>query len=184
MPPTTESQLPEDYEAVFVEKRINKNARLAGYLEKAGFVDLADQLRNEPGIEEEQPFNAVKTWIEYINRLIGVVIGLLIMGTLVTSIPYLRSDKRVFFLALAAFVLVVIQGWLGSVVVSTNLLPGMVTIHMLLALVIVAVLINAVFLVNKPSMVVPTSIPNSIQWIIGVAIIISLIQVVLRRGYS
>jgi len=38
-------------------------------------------------------------------------------------------------------VLVIIQAWIGSVVVSTNLLPWTITVHMLLAMVIVALLI-------------------------------------------
>jgi len=36
------------------------------------------------------------------------------------------------------------QGWLGSKVVSSNLLPGMITIHMLVALAIVGTLLYAV----------------------------------------
>jgi len=50
----------------------------------------------------------------------------------------------VFWLTFASFLLTGFQGWLGSLVVSTNLLPEMVTVHMALALVIVAMLIYAV----------------------------------------
>jgi cytochrome c oxidase assembly protein subunit 15 len=179
VPPTNEAQLPDDYEEVFVQGRVEKNERLAGFLEVLGLNQVADQLRNEPGIQDEQPFNAVKTWIEYINRLIGVVIGLLIMGTLVTSIPYLKTDSRIFILSLAAFVLVVFQGWLGSVVVSTNLLPGMVSIHMLLAIVIVGVLINAVFLSFKQSIRFPVNISSVLVWVLGLAVVISIVQILL-----
>jgi heme a synthase len=44
-----------------------------------------------------------------------------------------------------------LQGWIGSIVVSTNLLPGIITIHMILALVIMALLIWAVFRAYLPT---------------------------------
>lgn len=179
VPPTAESQLPDNYEKIFAEKRLLKNEKLANYLDFLGYNELSQKMINDPGIEEEQPFNAIKTWIEYINRLIGVVIGFLIMGTLATSIPYLKTDKRVFFLALISFVLVVFQGWLGSIVVSTNLLPGMVTVHMLFAILIVILLINAVHIsyTNLSSNMV--KLPAIVTWTLGLAIFISIVQVVL-----
>ena len=63
---------------------------------------------------------------------------------MVFALPYWRRDRTVFWLAFGSFILVGVQGWLGSLVVSTNLLPVMVTIHMGLALVIVAMLLYAV----------------------------------------
>jgi cytochrome c oxidase assembly protein subunit 15 len=42
-----------------------------------------------------------------------------------------------------AFLMVGFQGWLGSRVVSSNLQPGMITLHMLMALAIVATLLFA-----------------------------------------
>ena len=95
-----------------------------------------------PAFEESQ-FNLLKTWTEYINRLIGVVIGLLIFATLVTSFRYLKSDKSVFGGALAAFVLVLFQGWLGGRVVASELDEWLITIHMLTAIVIVMILLFA-----------------------------------------
>jgi cytochrome c oxidase assembly protein subunit 15 len=44
---------------------------------------------------------------------------------------------------------VLIQGWIGSVVVSTNLLSWLITIHMVLALVILAVLTALFFVVTR-----------------------------------
>lgn len=113
VPPTAVSQLPSDYKAMY-------GAKLKGEVE----------------------FNAVKTWTEYVNRLLGVFTGLLIFATLVASVPYLRSGQpKLFYASLAAFILVGFQGWLGSKVVSTELHPVMVTLHMVVAIVIVFILL-------------------------------------------
>lgn len=90
-------------------------------------------------------FNAVKTWIEYVNRLVGVVIGLLITATFVLSFRYRRSKPSVFFSSLAAFILVLFQGWLGGQVVKSELSHWMITIHMVLALIIMMALLYAAF---------------------------------------
>jgi cytochrome c oxidase assembly protein subunit 15 len=145
IPPTDESQLADTYKQDFVEYRKDKNTRFAGYLDILGFKKKADQVRNDPSILTETEFNVTKTWIEYINRLIGVIIGLLIIINFIASIKYARNDRSIFIWSLLLVVLVVFQGWIGSVVVSTNLLPWMVSLHMMLAILIVAILIFLVF---------------------------------------
>ncbi len=117
---------------------------LARTLESLGFRQVAGQIFAHPTQYIETDFNVTKTWIEYVNRLLGALIGVLIFVTVALALPYWRRDKTVFWLAFASFVLTGFQGWLGSLVVSTNLLPEMVTVHMALALVIVALLIYAV----------------------------------------
>lgn len=112
VPPTDASQLPSNYQQIF-------GAKLKGEVE----------------------FNVFKTWTEYLNRLFGVFTGLVIFGTLLASIPFLKRDRPVFYMSLLAFLLVGFQGWLGSKVVSTELAPILVTLHMLLAIVIVFVLL-------------------------------------------
>ncbi|MFL5731185.1 MAG: COX15/CtaA family protein [Cytophagaceae bacterium] len=86
-------------------------------------------------------FNATKTWIEYINRLLGAIIGFLIFLVVVYSVPFLKKDKTIFYLSLLTFILVGFEAWLGKVVVATNLSPIMITIHMAGSLVILALLI-------------------------------------------
>ena len=88
-------------------------------------------------------FNVTKTWAEYANRLVGVTIGFLIFLTAIFSIPLRRINKSIFLASVAAFFMVGFQGWLGAKVVSSNLQPGMITIHMLMALAIVGTLLFA-----------------------------------------
>lgn len=115
VPPTDASQLPPNYAEVF-------GAKLKG----------------------EVVFNAAKTWTEYLNRLLGVLTGLFIFATTLAAVPFLKSDKAVFWLSLLALVLVGFEGWLGSKVVSTELHPVLVTAHMVVAIGIVFVLLYAV----------------------------------------
>jgi cytochrome c oxidase assembly protein subunit 15 len=90
-------------------------------------------------------FNIVHTWTEYINRLIGVFIGFFILITMVSSFQFRKTRPRITLLAVLSFILVAFQGWTGKVVVDTHLAGWMVTIHMILALVIVALVMLAVF---------------------------------------
>jgi heme a synthase len=144
VPPTNINQLPDNYLEVYRDKRIEKNKKVAGYLNKLGFEEISTQLLQHPTAYIETAFNVQKTWIEYVNRLVGVLIGIFIFLTLLFSFSYLWQDRAIVYLSILSFLLVIFQGWLGSLVVSTNLLPVMVTIHMALALLMVAILIYAI----------------------------------------
>lgn len=97
-----------------------------------------------PGFDAGQ-FNPLHTWLEYINRLVGVIIGLLITATFVISFRYRNSDSVITFSAGAAFVLVLFQGWLGGQVVQSELSTGLITLHMIMAMIIVNVLLFTAF---------------------------------------
>jgi cytochrome c oxidase assembly protein subunit 15 len=143
VPPTEATQLPADYKQVYTAQRVAKNQKLARTLASLGFKQVAGEIFAHPTQYIETDFNATKTWIEYINRLLGALIGIFVFVTAVVAWPYWRHDRPVFWLAVASWLLTGFQGWLGSLVVSTNLLPVMVTIHMGLALLIVALLLYA-----------------------------------------
>ena len=122
VPPTHESQLPENYQQIYADR---------GYAETS--------------------FNVRKTWTEYLNRLLGVFTGFTILLTLLFSLPLRRIEPRVFWYSFAGFILVGVQGWLGARVVASNLMVGMITIHMLLAQVIVGIVIAALVRSARPS---------------------------------
>ncbi len=144
IPPTEARELPANYKEIYTARRVAKNQKLARTLQRLGFTQVAGDIFAHPTQYIETDFNAVKTWIEYLNRVLGALIGVFVFLTVVFALPYLRRDAPVFWMALASFVLTGVQGYLGSLVVSTNLLPVMVTIHMGLALLIVALLLYAV----------------------------------------
>lgn len=180
VPPTEVSQLPEDYKETFVAQRVAKNEKFAIYLSALGFSRLANQVQSDPSILEEEEFNAVKTWIEYVNRLIGVFIGFLILATALLSIRFWKTDKLVTVLSFLAFVLVGFQGWIGSVVVSTNLLQWMITIHMLLAIVIVCLLIYVYFRSSDERRDWPIfKIKKKLNLLLVFGILLTMVQIVL-----
>jgi len=151
IPPTHESQLPENYQEIYSHR---------------GYADTT--------------FNVVKTWTEYVNRLVGVLIGFLIFLTLVFSLGYLRTDIWVPVWSFVSFLLVGFQGWLGSVVVASNLKPFMITLHMVVALVLVAQLIYAVARSQRDRLAaVDTEHRTALAPLLGLVLMLSLAQVVL-----
>jgi cytochrome c oxidase assembly protein subunit 15 len=145
IPPSSISDLPADYKDVYAAYREKKNIRFAKYLSTLGLKETGEKILNDPGILLENDFNVTKTWIEYINRVIGVIIGFLIFSILVVSIRFRKTDFRLTLVACVAFLLVGFQGWLGSFVVSSNLTPWTITVHMFLALLIVSLLIYLLY---------------------------------------
>lgn len=88
-------------------------------------------------------FNPTLMWIEYINRLIGMLIGFFLLITTYLMLRHYRKSKRVFWSVLGALALTLFQGWLGGKVVHLELEGWIVTLHMILALVIVGLLLYA-----------------------------------------
>ncbi|MGB3848889.1 MAG: COX15/CtaA family protein [Tunicatimonas sp.] len=179
VPPTEESQLPLDYKEAYAQQRLAKNERLANYLGALGFAQLADQLQNDSSIGEEEDFNATKTWVEYVNRLIGALVGLFILATFAASLSYWKKDKPLVIAAGATVLAVAIQGWIGSVVVSTNLLPWMITIHMLLALLIVVLLTLVALWAGGIRAVTVQTYRTQIGATLGVLLVLTLVQIVM-----
>jgi cytochrome c oxidase assembly protein subunit 15 len=114
VPPTEVSQLPDDYQT-----RYNVHGH---------------------GVE---PFNVYKTWTEYLNRLLGAATGLCVLIFALTGL-FSGVRMRAKIAAVAALALMALQGLLGARVVDSNLAPFMVTVHMVLALVILLTLMAAV----------------------------------------
>jgi heme a synthase len=140
VPPTSAKELPPDYREFYSAYREKKNVRFAKYLTALGFEETAQKLLNDRSVLEEAEFNPTKTWIEYVNRLVGVVIGFMIFAVFVSSLKFRKSRRSLTVMGFLVFVMVGIQGWLGSIVVSTNLTAWTITLHMFLALVIVGML--------------------------------------------
>lgn len=120
IPPTDVSQLPENYKEIYAGEH----------------HAVAD-------------FNALNTWVEYLNRLCGATLGILIFIQFIFSFKFRKSDKRIFRLSFFEFILIGFQGWLGAKVVSSNLAPVKITIHMIMALIILSIAIMIIHRAKK-----------------------------------
>jgi cytochrome c oxidase assembly protein subunit 15 len=176
VPPTSLDQLPADYKDQFASLREKKNQKFARYLSAIGMNETAGRILNDESILKEADFNARKTWIEYLNRLVGVVIGFLIIALFIRSIPLLKLNPFFFWLSLATLIAVIIQGWFGSIVVSTNLTSWTITIHMFLALVIVGMLI---LLMHKSAINEMIVVPVQIKILLVSCMFLLLTQILL-----
>ncbi len=176
VPPTSVSQLPTDYKEQYASIRDKKNQKFARYLSAIGMDVTAVNILNDKSILLEADFNPQKTWIEYVNRLVGVIIGFLIIAVFIRSTQLLKVNPFFFWLSLSTLVAVIIQGWFGSIVVSTNLTSWTITIHMLLAVVIVAMLI---LLMHKSSQSQNIIVPVQVKRLLIVCMFLLLTQVVL-----
>ncbi|MFC4212298.1 heme A synthase [Pedobacter lithocola] len=139
IPPTNVSQLPSDYKEKYVAGRIKKNEKFAKYLDGIGKKELADSIRNDKTITLPEEFNPAKTWTEYLNRLVGVVAGIFMLLTAAFAFVYKKTAKRILVLSILNVFVIILQAWLGAFVVSTNLTQWVVTAHMLIALLILAI---------------------------------------------
>ena len=161
VPPTDVSQLPENYREQYLEKRLHKNERFATLLEKIGDTETAQAIRNDESIKNTEEFNVANTYTEYVNRLIGALTGLFMLIMLFYSIPLMKQHLRVFLLSTVILILTFFQAWFGSIVVTTNLLAWTITVHMVLAIIILALVIYTYSVVKyKYLEPVKVSIPN------------------------
>jgi heme a synthase len=104
IPPMDISELPEDYKEIY----------------KISGKTIAD-------------FDPFKTWTEYVNRLLGMFLGFLIMGLFFISFKIRDIDRSIPWFCGGLLLLIMIQGGVGALVVSTHLKPFIITIHMFLA---------------------------------------------------
>ncbi len=181
IPPTEAAELPVNYKDIYSQKRYQKNIRLANYLEFLGFKELANKLKNDQSILAEESFNPTRTWIEYFNRLLGVFVGFLFILNVTLSIVHRQLNSKFTQLAILNLVLVGFQGWVGSVVVSTNLLGGLITFHVILALLILAVLIYNYWLTEAGEQIeiADDILVKRAYFLITLALILFTIQVIL-----
>ncbi|MFD2874483.1 heme A synthase [Mucilaginibacter ximonensis] len=176
VPPASVSDLPANYKEKYVEGRQKKNLRFAKTLDFFGYTDLARRLREDRSILIPEEFNAAKTWTEYANRLVGAVSGIALLLTAIYSFSYRKVNKLIPFLSVFNLILIFFQAWLGSIVVSTNLVSWIVTVHMLLALAILAICISTYHLAKvsgRPKLAVnPVT-----KFITILALVVSVLQI-------
>ena len=177
IPPLVESDLPSNYQEIYAER---------------GYADTR--------------FNALKTWTEYLNRLLGALTGLMVLVQAVLAFLLVRSrsvsmaastssgsaaegassgagvsGSTAFVAALLALVLVLVQGGIGAWVVASHLQGSVVTLHLALAWVLMGVQVGlGVHLSGRPAQA--WSIPRAEAWAMGFWLLLLLVQLFLGAG--
>ncbi len=177
IPPTEASALPADYKEIYVEKRAKKVEKFCRMLDGIGLSETAERIRSDESVLYEEDFNARKTWTEYINRLFGFLAGNGILLIFLWIILKYRRKKLVLVASLN-LVILLFQAWFGSIVVATNLVPWTITIHMLLALVIIGLQLYLIRLVS-PSQQRNIIVSKGFFWLVILILAITFYQMFL-----
>ncbi len=107
VPPMDITELPPDYKEVY---------KIAG-------KTIAD-------------FDPFKTWTEYLNRLLGAILGLFIVVLFGLSFGMRDYERNLPWFCGGLLFLILVQGAIGALVVSTHLKPFLITVHMFMAVVL------------------------------------------------
>lgn len=147
IPPTNAAELPPDFEK---------------YLQKQDI---------------DHTFNALHTWIEYLNRLLGALLGFfaVIQGLLLffKRVQYRQS----FRLAIAFLTVVILTGLFGAIVVKLNLAHLSISVHLLFALILVQVQLALLLSLCSKLFFIPIS--KKVKKILFTFLIILLTQALL-----
>ena len=143
IPPTNIAQLTWISQKIFKkgqmiiykdELKISKNNFTSG-------LDFDDKNWEDYTKHDYSKFNPLHTWVEFINRLIGVICGISVLILGFYSLQFFKNKPIITLLSLLTIIAVGFQAWLGKIVVDSNLNPYSITIHMLMALLIISILI-------------------------------------------
>ncbi len=146
IPPTNASQLPPDFEKYLKQQDIDHS------------------------------FNVYHTWIEYINRLLGALLGVFIFIHFIRSVKkFRRINSTIVWISFFMLLAVAFQGWLGKKVVDDNLAVVKVTIHMLVALLIAALPVLIISKLKNEK----TETSGLLKNVTMLAMVVLLIQIIL-----
>ena len=168
VPPTQKSQLPSDYKNIYISKREKKIKKFCSFLNSIGLKETSQKISQDPTLLIEDDFNGQKTWTEYVNRLIGFLSGNLMIILFIWMFIKYRIKKTLLLQGLN-IVLMGIQGWFGSIVVASNLVPWTITVHLFMALLIIGIQNSANK--SKVNILINETVYLPVSFIIGVSFI-------------
>lgn len=122
-------------------------------------------------------FNVSHTWTEYINRLLGALAGLSTLLLAFFSIKYWKTQKRITLLSLLVVFAMGFQAWLGATVVFSVLEPVKITIHMVMALLIVALLLYLIY--DTEQLNTKNSFGGITSRLLALALALTMVQIIM-----
>ena len=147
IPPTNASELPADFEK---------------YLSKQDI---------------DHSFNALHTWIEYFNRLLGALLG--IFAIIQAGLLYRKRKmmNKSWYLSLFFLLTVILTGLFGALVVKLNLAHFSISVHLLFAIVLVQLQLSLLLSINSRLFTLPAN--NKVKRMLLIFLIILFIQSIL-----
>ncbi|HEY7941212.1 MAG TPA: heme o synthase [Candidatus Limnocylindrales bacterium] len=92
-----------------------------------------------------------QAWIEWWHRAFALALGVLVVALLIVAVLRYRAYRSVVVLAAAAFVIALIQAWLGQITVASGNSSSSVTAHLATAMLLFGVLITIAIRVQYPA---------------------------------
>ncbi len=178
VPPTDIKQLPEGYQKKFSEKRAKKIEKFAKLLTAIGFSETAKQLKADKSLLVEQAFNARKTWTEYGNRLVGFLAGNFVLIIFLWALLRYRKHRKLLLLTFLNLIFISFEGWFGSIIVATNLVPWTITVHLLFALVILGIQLYLLHMISTPKHKY-SNLNGGLKWLVIIICLITFYQMFL-----
>ena len=126
---------PSSLEGIDVEKLVNHESFIREYRDHAG----PDAKLTPEALRAM--FNSKHTWIEYINRLFAMPIGLGALALLAYTQIRKAGNKVLLAGSYGVFLLVVLNAVVGMLVVKTGLQEGVITVHTALAILLFCLLV-------------------------------------------
>ena len=130
-------------------------------------------IRSAQALLPSGPVTQAKAWIEMVHRYLAMTVGLLILVAAVASWRARKALPHSAGWAAATLVWVVVQGLFGKYTVTLKLYPAIVTLHLLGALVLLALLV----LQHESFRNRPLTLPNwpaAPRWVAAVLALVAL----------
>tara|TARA_B110000305_G_scaffold133526_1_gene149062 strand:+ start:1043 stop:2032 length:990 start_codon:yes stop_codon:yes gene_type:complete len=175
IPPSDISELPENYQLYYSSKREKKIKKFTSFLTNIGLEEKAVLIQADKSLLYEQPFNVWNTWLEYINRLIGALAGIFIFIGFIMAIFAKQKKLLRILLGLGLILLTLFQAWWGSMVVATNIVPWVLTVHMVIAALMILWQIIIISVWSNSTI----AIPRKLKTMAFIGLIFFLMQIVL-----
>ena len=151
IPPTSEEQITWQPNSTYEEGMIIIKDEVLFVAEKKVETNAVFNKNNweEYTKHDYATFNKFHTWVEYINRLVTVISGFIFLFLLAGAIQFRKENKWIPIISFTAFFLMLVEAVLGKMVVDTNLKPTMITIHMVIGLIIIALILRLLFIIRE-----------------------------------
>lgn len=163
IPPTSADQV--DFDKLPIER----------FKKKAERMGRDPSLINEQKLREE--FNPRHVWTEFINRLCSLPVGFFSVATLIVAFSQLKNNPKIFILSLVSLLLVLANAIMGARVVYSGLSPGIITIHLALAMLLICVLTYCVWAgADQPKKLNFIKNIKASRWLVAVLLIAVIVE--------